>query len=248
MTLRNFVKRALRRGNSSSRFIPIEASSSEIELLSKCAPFTMTSNERLWSTISASKYVIHNKVPGAFVECGVWRGGSTMAMLGSLVELSTLDREIYLFDTFEGMTAASNLDTDLTGVNAQALMIETEKTAGNNIWCIAGLDDVRSNLSMMNYPDRRFHFIVGDVLETLSVQENLPEEIALLRLDTDWYESTKRELEVLFPLLVSGGVCIIDDYGHWSGARKAVDDYLANNQLFPLVHASDYSGRIFVKS
>ena len=75
----------------------------------------------------------------------------------------------------------------------------------------------------------------------------LPSGIALLRLDTDWYESTKHELEHLYPLLVSGGVIIIDDYGHWKGAKKAVDEYIKDNNLPLLLNRIDYTGRIGIK-
>jgi O-methyltransferase len=87
--------------------------------------------------------------------------------------------------------------------------------------------------------------VKGKVEDT--VPKNAPEKIALLRLDTDWYESTRRELVHLFPRLVPGGVLIIDDYGHWQGARKAVDEYIAGNQVKILLNRVDYTGRIGVK-
>ena len=77
--------------------------------------------------------------------------------------------------------------------------------------------------------------------------DRVPEQIAILRLDTDWYESTKTELEVLYPRLAPGGICILDDYGHWQGARQAVDEYFSHNQPRPLIMPVDFSGRIFIK-
>ena len=107
---------------------------------------------------------------------------------------------------------------------------------------------MRSNLFSTGYSQSQIHFIKGDVAETLENNSNIPNKISLLRLDTDWYESTKKELEVLFPRLVSGGVCIVDDYGHWNGARKAVDEYLAQLKIFPLIHVTNYTGRVCIKN
>jgi len=93
---------------------------------------------------------------------------------------------------------------------------------------------------------REIHLVEGDVAQTLT--HTVPETIALLRLDTDWYESTRIGLEVLYPRLAVGGVCILDDYGHWQGARKAVDDYFEALGHRPYMHTIDYSGRVFIKT
>ena len=76
----------------------------------------------------------------------------------------------------------------------------------------------------------------------------MPKEISLLRLDTDWYESTKREMNNLFPLLEENGVLIIDDYGHWAGCKKAIDEYIKENDLCVLLNRIDQTGRISIKS
>jgi len=131
------------------------------------------------------------------------------------------------------------------GVSAAQLLDSTEVADGNNVWCVASLEDVEASLFKTQYSRENLVFIKGDVALTLA--ENAPEKIALLRLDTDWYESTKAELEILYPKLVPGGVCILDDYGHWKGARKAVDDYFEQLGARPLLMPIDFSGRIFVK-
>jgi len=231
----------------SSSFIPVEASDEEITIIEHSRPFTMLSDPRLWACISSTKYIVNNDVPGAIVECGIWQGGASMSMMSTLLLLDAESREFFLFDTFKGMTGPSVVDMDPSGVTATYLMGRTVKKEGSNIWCIAELDDVKRNVATTNYPNQLVRFIQGDVTETLELEENLPNEIALLRLDTDWYESTKKELNILFPRLVKGGVCIIDDYGHWSGARRALDEYLLEHQIFPLMHVSDYTGRVFVK-
>jgi hypothetical protein len=111
---------------------------------------------------------------------------------------------------------------------------------------VAGRADVEANVRSTGYPFEQFTFVEGDVSQTL--QQTVPEKIALLRLDTDWYESTKTELEVLYPRLSVGGVCIFDDYGHWQGARRAVDEYFDGLGYRPYMHPIDYSGRVLIKT
>jgi hypothetical protein len=170
-----------------------------------------------------------------------------MAMARKLGELGVTDRRIWLYDTFSGMTAPTAKDIEeATGVSAADLMNSTDLGDGNNVWAFATMADVVSNLSLTGYPMENFHLVEGDVAQTL--MHDIPEQIALLRLDTDWYESTRVGLEVLYPRLVPGGICILDDYGHWAGARNAVDEYFAGLGTRPLMLPIDYSGRIFFKS
>lgn len=225
---------------------PVEATALDREICRKVAPYTMTSTQRIWALISATKYVVEKGIQGDFVECGVWRGGSAMAIAYQLARLGIEDRPIWLYDTFSGMTAPTNDDVEaLSGRAAAALLAATKRTPGNTIWCVASKEDVLENLRSTAYPEAMFHLVEGDVRETL--EDRVPERIALLRLDTDWYESTKAELDVLFPRLTPGGVCIIDDYGHWRGARKAVDEYLSRNSLSVFMHCIDATGRLFLK-
>ena len=226
--------------------LPVEATSQDRAVIDSVRPFTMTSPERIWSLLRAVEYVHENKVTGDFVECGVWRGGSVMAMIAQLQKLKAPERRIWLYDTFEGMTAPTGLDVDsVAGVTAAQLLESTDVADGNNVWCVASIEDVETNLFRTGYSQGNLIFVKGDVAVTL--QETAPEQIALLRLDTDWYESTKAELETLYPKLVPGGVCILDDYGHWKGARKAVDEYFQQLGARPLVMPIDFSGRMFTK-
>jgi hypothetical protein len=169
-----------------------------------------------------------------------------MAMLETLVMLGVNDRQVFLYDTFEGMSQPTQFDQDSSGQLAEVWLSNVPDTSIR--WARASIEEVQENCAKTGYPNRLLHFIKGDVTATLEVQADLPNEIAVLRLDTDWYESTKKELEVLFPRLVSGGVCIIDDYGHWSGSKKAVDEYLSQQELSPLLFATDYTGRCFIKA
>ena len=225
---------------------PPEASDYDKTIFDLVAPYTMTSPERIWSLIQAVKYTLHNKISGDYVECGVWRGGSSMVMALKSLDLDKNNKNIWLYDTFEGMTEPTIFDSEASsGKSASDLLMQTQKKLGNNIWCIASKEDVSNNIERTNYPADKINIIKGNVQSTLI--STVPDKISLLRLDTDWYESTKVELEVLFPKLVSGGVCIIDDYGHWEGAKKAVDEYLEKNNIYPLFNRIDNTGRIFIK-
>ncbi len=215
------------------------------QLLRRVAKFTMTSVARQRALIDAVRYVASRELPGSIVECGVWRGGSSMLAALVLQQCRDLDRDLYLFDTFTGMTPPSEYDVAMDGISAQQHLINDR--GKQLVWCIAELEDVRHNMYATGYPAERIHFIQGPVEQTVS--ESFPAgSIALLRLDTDWYESTRHELEHLFPRLVRGGVLIIDDYGHWQGARKAVDEYLLAHGHHFLMHRLDYTGRMLIKA
>ncbi len=228
---------------------PREATTAEIAIINLVRPFTMTSVDRVWGALQSVRYVTANAIPGAIVECGVWRGGSVMAMAKQLNNLNSEPRDFYLYDTFSGMTAPSGVDIDRRADKLASDLMSQENPIsnnGDNIWAVASLNQVKSNLAQIEYPQNRFNFVEGDVISTLN--EVVPDQIAILRLDTDWYESTAKELDILYPKLVSGGICIIDDYGHFEGAKKAVDEFLADSDLHPLIHKLDYAGRMWIKA
>ena len=208
-------------------------------------PYTMTSPERIRALCSATRYVEGAGIRGAIVECGVWRGGSMMSVARTLMCLGKQDRELYLFDTFAGMPEPGIHDVASTGETARELLDHASKTEDDLVWCYAPIERVAWAMSLTNYPQERVHLIPGSVEDTL--QTSAPEQIALLRLDTDWYESTRHEMELLFPRLSRGGVLILDDYGHWQGARQAVDEYLRDHHVKLFLHQIDYTGRIAVK-
>ena len=207
------------------------------------APFTMTSPERIAALRQAVIHVCRHGIEGAIVECGVWRGGSMMAVARTLLEIGAR-RDLVLFDTFAGMTHPESVDRDLSGMPAAAAL-DHEDIATGATWAVSPLADVQANLRSTGYPVERMRFVVGDVADT--VPREAPERIAILRLDTDWYASTRHELEHLYPRLAAGGVLIIDDYGHWEGARRAVDEFLERTAAPILLNRIDYTGRIGVK-
>lgn len=216
-----------------------------IETYKKVKPYTMTSPERVFALCEAVKYIHEKNIEGDIVECGVWKGGSMMAVAETLLKLDSTSRDLYLFDTFEGMSAPTEKDVDLSGLKAESLLATSDKIKDDSVWCCAALDVVKSAVNSIGYPGEKLHFVKGKVEQTIPMAA--PEKIALLRLDTDWYESTRHEMEHLFPRLVKGGVLIIDDYGHWQGARKAVDEYFEKNKVKILLNRIDYTGRIAVK-
>ena len=210
-----------------------------LELWNRCRPYTLISPERGWALAEAVAYVHARGIPGDIVECGVWKGGACLLAAEILHrEETSEERRIWLYDTFEGMPRPG--EEDFIAASGQPL---TERDPEG--WWAAGMEEVRSTLSLSRLRKERFVFVPGRVEDTL--KETVPERISVLRLDTDWYESTKMELEVLFPRLSEGGILIIDDYGHFTGARKAVDEYLAGLSTRFLLHRSDYTGRVLIK-
>jgi O-methyltransferase len=222
----------------------IDLSPEDRKTVATVRPFTMTSVERIAALLDATRHISLNKVPGAIVECGVWRGGSTMAALLTLKSLSDTSRDIYLYDTFEGMSPPTEKDVSCEGFTAAEQLGKTPR--GTGLWCYASLEDVKANVFSTGYPESRIRFVRGKVEETIPA--TLPGPIALLRLDTDWYESTRHELEHLFPLLDPKGVLIIDDYGHWAGSRTAVDEFFKARRGQYFFHRIDYSGRLIVRA
>ena len=169
-----------------------------------------------------------------------------MSMVIALLKLGSVTRDIYLYDTFAGMSAPTDADVTVTGATAKETYNRSKIANDVSEWCLAPLDEVQKNVFGTGYPKERFHFIKGKVEETIPM--TIPKKIALLRLDTDWYESTRHELIHLFPLLEVNGVLIIDDYGHWEGAKKAVDEYIKEKKIRILLNRIDYTGRLGIKT
>src|SRR4051812_23305076 len=118
--------------------------------------YTMLTIEAKISLVHTIDYVVDNKVPGAIVECGVWRGGSIMMMALALLAKGDTSREIWVFDTFEGMSAPSEHDVSFDGVTAQT-QLSQEPRHGRTVWANASLEDVRSNVLSTGYPADKIH-------------------------------------------------------------------------------------------
>ena len=216
------------------------------EIYDECKAYTTTSIERMYALYKAVEYIIHKQIPGDFAECGVWRGGSTMIMAHTLLKAQqNATRNIYLYDTFAGMTKPTEKDVCISDASPALNTWKKMQKKNYNTWAYSPLDEVKTNMFMTGYPEDNIILVKGKVEDT--IPGTVPERIALLRLDTDWYESTYHELQYLFPLLSHGGVLIIDDSGHFSGAKEAVDTYLKENNITLLLNRIDYTGRIGIK-
>lgn len=215
-----------------------------LDLADLCRPFTMTSIERMYALYQATDHVLRANVAGDLVECGVWKGGSAMLMAHLLVRRGDDGRRIWLYDTYEGMSAPTGKDENIAG-DAAAPRWEAARSAEGSDWCRSPLDEVRRNLLSTSLGADRLVFVKGRVEDTIPGEA--PDAIALLRLDTDFYESTRHELVHLYPRLSRGGVLILDDYGHWKGAREATDRYFVDEGVRILLNRIDYTGRIGIK-
>jgi O-methyltransferase len=221
---------------------PPDFSIVEVDIIRQVRPWTMTSVERIHALIQAVRYLNRSAIQGPIVECGVWKGGSMAAVARTLVHLNDLDRDLYLFDTFEGMSPPTREDVDYSGGHASDILRKDPTSYCND----APLESVKTVLYDTGYPMEKIHFVKGNVEDTLP--RHAPASLSLLRLDTDWYASTKHELTHLFPVLSKGGVLVIDDYGHWKGSRQACDEYFEEHRIPILLNRIDYTGRIALKT
>lgn len=206
---------------------PVDFSDFSKNLWRTVSPYTMTSKERVISLEAAVRYLCAYDIAGDMVECGVAAGGSVMAIAVTLMDLGTSDRHLWLYDTFEGMPAPTEHDIGRFDTPAMKLYKKRHNQEGG--WIRFSVEDVKANVLSTGYPEAQFQFIQGKVEESLL--KSVPQRIALLRLDTDWYESTKSEMEILFPLVAPGGLILLDDYFRWMGSRKAVDEYIAQKGI-----------------
>lgn len=211
------------------RLIP-ELGPEDHALIDAARGLSMTPLIAQWELIQAIRYVEAHAVPGDIVECGVWRGGN-LVIAGLMRKQLGFDRQIWAFDTFAGMTAPTEADFKPgADLDVRRKFAESDRDTHNE-WCYAGEDDVVGSFEART-GSRDLKIVKGPVEQTLRNPDNVPAEISILRLDTDFYESTKAELEILYPRLSDRGVLIVDDYGEWAGARKAVDEYFSGRPVW----------------
>ena len=223
----------LRRAARRRRAIPADFHPDMREIWPAVKPRTMVGLEKLNFFCDAARYVSTVGLEGAIVECGVWRGG---AMLGCAMVLDSLgdhSRDLYLFDTYAGMSEPTEKDVHLWHGRTAEEFLEAKANPGAPIWEVGQIEDVRAAFDETTYPKDRLHFIKGKVEDTIPGEA--PQQICILRLDTDWYESTKHELVHLYDRLVPGGVLIIDDYGSWAGSKEATDEFFAELSAPPML-------------
>jgi SAM-dependent methyltransferase len=211
----------------------------------RVAPFTMTGLEAVSALLDAVRHIRRHRIPGAIVECGVWKGGSMMAVALELQSAGETDRDLWLYDTFEGMPEPGEVDVDHAGSKALDMFLENRTSPDASAWCDASIDEVRKNVTSTGYPTERIHLVKGKVEATIPA--HAPDQIAILRLDTDWKESTAHELKHLYHRMPRGGIVIVDDYGYWRGARAAVDEFLATLGEPIFLQRVDKSVRMWIK-
>jgi O-methyltransferase len=227
----------------------VYADFSELEKSIYRRSISVASAEAIVSLMRAVEYLVDKRIPGALVECGVFRGGNIEVMIKTLQHLKVDDRDIYLYDTFAGMPQPGarddeGLDGSPLRLSWEATRSEVDGTAGSN-WMRADIEIVKTRIDRLRYPKHRLHYVKGLVEDT--IPKTMPEQIALLRLDTDFYSSTKHELNHLYPRLMSGGILIIDDYGSIPGARLAADEYATENRVNWFMNRVDAHVRLIVK-
>lgn len=228
-------KKASRTHDMDKEFFPI---------YKKCHPISMTSIEAKYALYGAVNYVIDKDIPGDFVECGVWKGGSCLLIADTMVRRGVTDRKIYLYDTFAGMSEPEDIDVRSSSKMKAYPKWKALQREDHNEWCYSSLEEVKANLAHTLYPQDNFVFVKGKVEDTIPLI--IPERIAILRLDTDWYSSTRHEMMHLFPLISPGGILIVDDYGALEGARKAVDEYLAEKGIKLFLQRVDFTVRLAI--
>jgi len=164
---------------------PPDLKPEDIEIIKFVSPFTMTKPEMIYAMIEGIRHVVRYDIPGDIVECGVWKGGSTMAAAKTLLEVGNSTRRLHLFDTFEGNPEPTDADLNVKGETATAKFSKAGPCGSvGSKWCNATLDEAKRNVFSAGYDNSKIHFVKGKVEDT--ILQNAPERIALLRLDTDF--------------------------------------------------------------
>jgi O-methyltransferase len=184
----------------------------------RAKPFSMLHVTGFWNLFEAVRTVVENRVPGDVVECGCLFGGCSIFVRRRLDQLGARDRMLHVFDTFEGFPDGS-FDSKGGVIGIGPRYQDFSDIVAANLASQARSDGVTLHQGMVE--DTLVDFAVGP--------------LALVRLDTDFYDSTRVELEVLYPALSPGGALIIDDYGIYDGARRATDEYFAAHGPRPLL-------------
>ena len=192
-----------------------------IKYYQKIRKNTMLSTEALYDLWWSVKYICKNELNGDIIEFGVWRGGALELIAYALNEYQGSNR-IIGFDTFEGHPEPGKDEVDIWGNNMQKKF--KEEKVGK--WAYANYEYVLSNLNNVYKNVQLYKGLVDE-----SIDENKVSNIAILRLDMDWYKPTKIVLQKFYNKILKGGLLIIDDYGHHSGARQAVDEFIRENNL-----------------
>jgi O-methyltransferase len=237
--VKNTLKRIINRtGHRLARTrtdgLPLDFSDDDACLVETVSPYTMTSPEAIRHLRDCVHYVSARGIPGAFVECGVWKGGSSMVAAITFKELGD-HRDVYLIDAFDlPIPPPMDLDTEHGGNRVFGGATETKP-----YWAAVTAKAVAGHMKLTAYPENHVHIVKGLIADV--VPYRTPDSISVLRLDTDTYESTIHNLRHLYPRLSDGGILILDDYGSHAGIRQAVSEYFNDPTTAPLIQRVDAS-------
>ena len=216
------------------------------QIWEKVKPFTMVPEPAIEFMVEQVLRLIRDKIPGVLMECGVWRGGCSMAMLlAQQVALGRVERAVYMLDSFQGLPPVTARDGPLARKWQEGG--DPDNFLDN---CRAIRSDLERVLADMRFVDGDYKIVEGWFDQTVSqvAGEVEPHSIALLRLDGDWYDSTRCCLDSLMPLVSEGGVVIMDDYYAWDGCARAVHDYLSSaDAAYRIRSLPNWYGAYFVK-
>lgn len=216
----------------------------KLDLFRKVYPYTMSGYKRLSNVYNLANKIEQDKWEGAFAECGVWKGGCS-AVMAFVAKKHNSNRKIWLFDSFEGLPEPTIEDGDIAKKYAGNKAEGKLKTIHE---CVGPLEDVKKVFfDVLNIKEDNVVIKKGWFQDTLPKERENIGSIAILRLDGDWYESTKVCLENLYDNVILGGYIIIDDYGHWEGAKKALDEFFITRNIKPDLIKIDYTGIYFKK-
>lgn len=228
------------------RYFPIKDyfNFKKIHLLRKVRPYAAVSYIKLSNAYELSKLIEKNKIDGAFVECGVWKG-ACIGVMAYVANKYKSNRKIWLFDSFKGLPEPMEKD------GTRAIKFASNRSSGKlssiNQF-IATIEDVHKVLfSLLKLDKKNVIIEKGWFQYTLPKAKEKIGNISILRIDADWYESTKCCLDNLYDNIISGGYIIIDDYNFWEGCQKAVDEFLENRNINARLNKIDGIGVWFQK-
>ena len=225
---------------------PVEASDEEKELIQLIKKYSMNSSLRSWILIIALKEIFEKNIEGDFVETGVWRGGNLILFKKYIQKYHLKDKKIFGYDTFEGFPEPTINDKDFKNISAFEYIKNKKVENFSSYHSKISLDQVKENFIKQTGDSDNLFLFKGATNDTLQKNSNLPDKIAILKLSTCFYESTKFELEIMYEKLQKGGYLIIDDYGWWKGAKLAFDEFFKNNKKN--LHFVDHTCRFLIKN
>lgn len=238
-------------------FLGYDLESEANDLILKVRPYTMLSRQRLLSLYQQVVFCERQNVPGCFIECGVWKGGAVALMALANMKYSVKPRVIHLFDSF---TEICEPDASVDGERAVSEVTKWGNGGSsgklepiNGVYdSFGGPGSLEGNMELMEkvigYDPMSLLYHKGWFQETVPRNANDIGQIAILRLDGDWYASTKVCLEHLYDKVVPGGFVIIDDYGAYEGCRKAVDEFMLENEISVFLNHIDSEARYWIKN